>query len=192
MSNLGSRHLGFFPKGLAYDCGPKFPISSKFVYGRIWPGNDGWLYLRVKFKWSWPYMEISLLAAAILDIFAKGLTCDFGSKFQILSKCVYGQIEPGNDVWECFRVVTQWSWPYMKTLCIPSLGSSHHFGTMIGFLVSPHVVMRVLLWNLIVLSTTKAIQRVSSRHHHWLIVARIGYGTLDCSCWHSPRVGYLS
>ena len=42
MSNLISRHLGFFPKGLAYDFGSKFQTSSKFVYGQIGPENDVW------------------------------------------------------------------------------------------------------------------------------------------------------
>ena len=40
MSNLRSRHLGFFPKGLAYDLGSKFQISLNFVYGQIEPEND--------------------------------------------------------------------------------------------------------------------------------------------------------
>ena len=42
--------------------------------------------------------RFQMVMAAILDFFPKGLTCDFGSKFQIFSKCVYGQIGPGNDV----------------------------------------------------------------------------------------------
>ena len=42
MSNLISRHLGFFPKGLAYDFGPKFQISVKFVHGQSGPENDVW------------------------------------------------------------------------------------------------------------------------------------------------------
>ena len=40
MSNLSSRHIGFLPNGLAYDFGSKFPISPKFVYSQIRPGND--------------------------------------------------------------------------------------------------------------------------------------------------------
>ena len=40
ISNLRSRHLGFFSKGLAYDFGSKFQISFNFVYGEIEPGND--------------------------------------------------------------------------------------------------------------------------------------------------------
>ena len=31
MSNFGGRHLGFFPKGLAYDFGSKFKISCNLV-----------------------------------------------------------------------------------------------------------------------------------------------------------------
>ena len=31
MSNLSSRHLGFFPKGLAYDFGSKFPPKLNIV-----------------------------------------------------------------------------------------------------------------------------------------------------------------
>ena len=33
-SNLAGGHLGFFPKGLTYDFGQKFQISSKFMYGQ--------------------------------------------------------------------------------------------------------------------------------------------------------------
>ena len=107
------------------------------MYVNIGLGNEGWWCLQGLGRSSRPYMEISNDDGRHVRFFSKGLTCDFGSKFQIFSKCVYGQIGPGNDVWECFRVVTQWSWPYMKTLCTPSLGSSHHCGTMIGFLVPP-------------------------------------------------------
>ena len=107
------------------------------MYVNIGLGNEGWWCLQGLGRSSRPYMEISNDDGRHIRFFSKGLTCDFGSKFQIFSKCVYGQIGPGNDVWECFRVVTQWSWPYMKTLCTPSLGSSHHCGTMIGFLVPP-------------------------------------------------------
>ena len=42
MSILISSHVGFFPQGLAYDFGPKFEISSKFVNGQIDPGNYVW------------------------------------------------------------------------------------------------------------------------------------------------------
>ena len=40
ISNLIGRHLGFFPKRLAYDFESKFQISLNFVYGQIEPGND--------------------------------------------------------------------------------------------------------------------------------------------------------
>ena len=39
ISNLSSRHLGLFSRGLAYDFGFKFQISSKFVNGEIDPEN---------------------------------------------------------------------------------------------------------------------------------------------------------
>ena len=42
ISNLISRHFGFFPKELAYDFGSKCQISLKFVNGQIDPGNDVW------------------------------------------------------------------------------------------------------------------------------------------------------
>ena len=38
MLNLHSRHLGFLPKGLAYDFGSKSQISLNFVNGQIEPG----------------------------------------------------------------------------------------------------------------------------------------------------------
>ena len=38
-THLLSRHVGFFPKGLASDFGSKFQISSKFVYSQIGPRN---------------------------------------------------------------------------------------------------------------------------------------------------------
>ena len=31
-----------FPKGLAYDFGPNFQISLKFVHGQSGPENDNW------------------------------------------------------------------------------------------------------------------------------------------------------
>ena len=40
MLNLVGGHLGFFSKGVAYNFGSKFQISSKSVYGLIGPGND--------------------------------------------------------------------------------------------------------------------------------------------------------
>ena len=42
MSNLISRHLRLFPKGLTYDFGSKLQISLKFVHGQIGRGNDVW------------------------------------------------------------------------------------------------------------------------------------------------------
>ena len=39
MSNLISRHLGFFPKGLACDFGTKFQISLECLYSLIGPRN---------------------------------------------------------------------------------------------------------------------------------------------------------
>ena len=42
--NLVSRHLGFFPKGLAYDLGSKFQVFLKFVYAQIGPREDMWMF----------------------------------------------------------------------------------------------------------------------------------------------------
>ena len=50
MSNLISRHLGFFLKGLACDFGTKFQISSEFLYSQIGPRNHVCWCLRVKSK----------------------------------------------------------------------------------------------------------------------------------------------
>ena len=50
MSNLISRHLGFFLKGLACDFGTKFQISSEFLYSQIGPRNHVCWCLRVKLK----------------------------------------------------------------------------------------------------------------------------------------------
>ena len=113
MSNLISRHLGFFPKGLAYDFGSKFQISSEFLYSQIGPRNHVWWCFRVKWKWFWRYMRISNLISRHLGFFSKGLVFDFGSKFQISLKFVNGQIDPENDVWWCFKVTSKWFWPYM-------------------------------------------------------------------------------
>ena len=43
-------------------------------------------------------MKISNLGSHYLGVFSKGLAYDFGPKFQISLKVVYGQIGPGNDV----------------------------------------------------------------------------------------------
>ena len=50
MSNLISRHLGFFLKGLACDFGTKFQISSVFLYSKIGPRNHVCWCPRVKLK----------------------------------------------------------------------------------------------------------------------------------------------
>ena len=42
MSNLCSRHLGFFPIGLVYDFGSKFQTFSEFLYSQIRPWNHVW------------------------------------------------------------------------------------------------------------------------------------------------------
>ena len=104
MSNLCSRHLGFFPKGLAYDFGSKFQISLNFVYGRIEPGNDVCWCFNVKSKWFWQNMNMSDLISRHLGFFPKGLAYDFGSKFQISSEFLYSQIGLRNHVCWCFRV----------------------------------------------------------------------------------------
>ena len=44
VSKLVSRHLGFFPKGLAYDLGSKFQVFLKFVYAQIGPREDMWMF----------------------------------------------------------------------------------------------------------------------------------------------------
>ena len=104
MSNLHSRHLGFFPKGLAFDFGSKFQISLNFVYGRIEPGNDVCWCFNVKSKWFWQNMNMSNLISRHLGFFPKGLAYDFGSKFQISSEFLYSEIGPRNHVCWCFRV----------------------------------------------------------------------------------------
>ena len=101
MSNCDGRHLGLFLKGLAYDFGSKFQISSKFVYGQFGPRNNVCWGFRVKFKQFWRYLKMSSFISRHLRFFPKGLTYDFRSKLQISLKFVHGQIGPGNDVWWC-------------------------------------------------------------------------------------------
>ena len=50
-----------------------------------------------KFQLIW--INFQLLSGGHLGFFAKGYAFDFGSKFQISSKFVYGQNGRGNDVW---------------------------------------------------------------------------------------------
>ena len=104
MSNLISRHLGFFSKGLAYDFRSKFQTSSKFVYGQIGPKNDVCWCFNVKSKWFWQNMTMSSLISRHLGFSLKGLACDFGTKFEISSEFLYSQIGSRNHVCWCPRV----------------------------------------------------------------------------------------
>ena len=52
-------------------------------------------------------MRISNLISCHFGFFSKGLAFDFGSKFQISLEFVNGQIDPGNDVWWCFKVTSK-------------------------------------------------------------------------------------
>ena len=114
MSDLISRHLGFFPKGLAYDCRSRFQISFRFVYSQIEHKNNICWCLRVKLRWFWRYMKMSNLISRHLGFFLKGLACDFGTKFQISSEFLYSQIGPRNHFCWCPRVKSKWSWRYMR------------------------------------------------------------------------------
>ena len=67
-------------------------------------------------------MKISNLIGRHLWFFPKRLAYDFESKFQIPLKSVNGQIDPGNDLWWCFKVTSKWFWPYMT---ISNLHSPH-------------------------------------------------------------------
>ena len=91
-------HIGFFPKGLAYDFGWKFQISLNFVNGVIEPGNDVCWCFNVKSKWFWQNMNMSNLISRHLGFLPKRLAYDFGSKFQISLNFVYGQMWAENDV----------------------------------------------------------------------------------------------
>ena len=77
MSNLCSRHLGFFPIGLVYEFGSKFQISLKFVYSQIEPKNNICWCLRVKLTWFWRYMKMSNLISRHLGFFSKGVSLWF-------------------------------------------------------------------------------------------------------------------
>ena len=44
-------------------------------------------------------MSMSNLSSRHIGFLPNGLAYDFGSKFQISSKFVYGQTGPENDVW---------------------------------------------------------------------------------------------
>ena len=73
MSILGSHHLGFFPKGLAYDFWSKFQISLKVVYCQIGPGNDVWWCSTEVRRLSWPYLEMSNFGTRQLWLFGSFL-----------------------------------------------------------------------------------------------------------------------
>ena len=104
ISDLISRHLGYFPKGWGYDCGWKLQISLKFVDSQIGPRVHFSWCSRVKSKWPWRYMRMSNLISRHLGFFSKGLAYDFGSKYQISLKFVYSQFEPKNNSCWCLRV----------------------------------------------------------------------------------------
>ena len=136
ISNLIGRHLGFFPKRLAYDFESKFQISLKSVNGQIDPGNDLWWCFKVTSKWFWPYMTISNLHSPHLRFLPKGLAYEFASKFQISLNFVYGQIEPGNNVCWCLNLKSKWFWQNMNVSNFISLhfrffskGLAYDFGS---------------------------------------------------------------
>ena len=106
--------MDFFLKGLAYDLGLKFQISSEFLYSQIGPRNHVWWCFRVKWKWFWRYMRMSDLISRHLGFFPKGLAYDCRSKFEISFRFVYSQIEPKNNICWCLRVKLRWFWRYMK------------------------------------------------------------------------------
>ena len=72
MSNLISRHLEFFPEGLAYDFVSKFQISLSFVYAQMWPENHVCWCFRVKSKLFWQKRRYQMWAAAMFDFFQRG------------------------------------------------------------------------------------------------------------------------
>ena len=80
MSNLCSRHLGFFPIGLVYEFGSKFQISLNFVYGQIEPGNDVCWCFNVKSKWFWQNMNVSNFISGHFGFFLKGVSLWFWVK----------------------------------------------------------------------------------------------------------------
>jgi len=81
ISNLSSRHLWLFRKGVVYDFGFKFQISSWFLNRQTDFGNDVWWCFKVKSKWFWPYMSRTNLRSRHVGFFPKGLGYDFLSKF---------------------------------------------------------------------------------------------------------------
>ena len=90
ISNLIGRHLGFFPKGLAYDFGSKFQISSELLYSQIGPWNHVWWCFRVKLKWFWRYMRMSDLISRHLGFFSKGVSLWFWVKISNFFKlCIW-------------------------------------------------------------------------------------------------------
>ena len=80
MSNLCSRHLGFFPIGFVYEFGSKFQISLNFVYGQIEPGNDVCWCFNVKSKWFWQNMNVWNLIRRHFGFFLKGVSLWFWVK----------------------------------------------------------------------------------------------------------------
>ena len=135
-------------KGLAYDCGSKLQISSKFVYSQIGPRNHFCWCFRVKSKWPWRYMRMSNLISRHLEFFPKGLAYDFGSKYQIPLKFVYSQFEPKNNICWCLRVKLKWFWRYLK---MSNLISRHlgffSKGVSLWFWIEISNVFKVCIWS---------------------------------------------
>ena len=75
MSDFISRHLEFFPEGLAYDFGSKFQISLNFVYGQMWPENDVCWCFRVKSKLFWQKMKISNVSSRHVWMLGQNFKC---------------------------------------------------------------------------------------------------------------------
>ena len=89
-----------------------FKFSLKFVYRQIVHKNYVCWCFGVKLKWFWRYMKMSNLISRHLGFFLKEVSLWFWVKISNLLKV--WSIDPGKDVWLCFKVKLKWFWPYMS------------------------------------------------------------------------------
>ena len=93
MWNFSTRHLGFFPKGLAYDFGSNFSIFSKCMCGQNGRGSDVWWRWRLLTRSWWLYLEMINLASGYVSLFSKGESLRFWVKISSFFKlCIWSNV----------------------------------------------------------------------------------------------------
>ena len=98
---LYSQKIRYFRKGLTHDFGQKFELSLLFVFIENRTSNDVWDVLDKK-EALLDYKKCISYSRKI-ENFPKGLTHDFGQKFELSSLFVFIENRPGNDIWGCSR-----------------------------------------------------------------------------------------